>query len=251
MKTGAAMSSLKESIAELLPGMRFRNARDIITLVYDTFNADRVVLASSQSMEDQVLTHLVCAVQRRPRIFTLDTGRLFPETYTTMEATMERYGFRYEFLVPDANELRNLLSEKGPDCFYRSVELRKQCCAVRKSHPLRRVLSTADVWICGLRREQAVTRDNIDPIEWDLANGLVKVNPLYDWSEKQVTEFVNRYVIPYNPLQDQGFRSIGCAPCTRAIGPGEPVRSGRWWWEAPEHKECGLHSRPQYTSVKQ
>lgn len=237
------MSSLELSVEGLLPIMLRCDAQGVIALVYETFIADRIVLASSLSREDQVLTHLVCAANSQPRIFTLDTGRLFPETYTTMEATMERYGFRYEFLLPDTDELRDVLWENGPDCFYRSIELRKRCCAVRKTHPLRRVLSTADVWICGLRREQAITRDEIDPIEWDLVNGLIKVNPLYNWSEEQVTAFVNHENIPYNPLQDRGFRSIGCAPCTRAIGPEDAVRSGRWWWEDPEHKECGLHNR--------
>jgi phosphoadenosine phosphosulfate reductase len=203
--------------------------------------ADRVVLASSLSVEDQVLTHLLCAVHLRPRIFTLDTGRLFPETYDTMERTMQRYGFRYEVVAPETRELEVMLRAHGPNLFYRSMELRKLCCAVRKIHPLRRVLATADAWLCGLRREQSVTRRSMEQVEWDETFGLCKINPLIDWTEAQVWEYVRENKIPYNALHDQGYPSIGCAPCTRAVSPGEDIRAGRWWWENPEHKECGLH----------
>jgi phosphoadenosine phosphosulfate reductase len=203
--------------------------------------AGRLVLASSLGIEDQVLTHLVCAVHAKPRIFTLDTGRLFPETYETMERTMQRYGFRYEVLAPDTGELEEMVRTHGPNLFYRSVESRKMCCAVRKTHPLRRVLSTADAWICGLRKEQSVTRRSIERIEWDETFGLCKINPLIDWTEQQVWEYIRENGIPYNPLHDRGYPSIGCAPCTRAVAPGEDIRGGRWWWEQPEHKECGLH----------
>ncbi len=203
--------------------------------------ADRVVLASSLSIEDQALTHLLCAIQTQPRIFTLDTGRLFPETYETMERTMERYGCRYEVLAPDTRELEEMVRTHGPNLFYRSVELRKLCCAVRKIHPLRRVLATADAWLCGLRREQSVTRRAAEQVEWDETFGLCKINPLIDWTEAQVWEYIRRNKIPYNPLHDRGYPSIGCAPCTRAVNPGQDLRAGRWWWENPEHKECGLH----------
>jgi len=203
--------------------------------------ADRVVLASSLSIEDQVLTHLLCAVQTRPRIFTLDTGRLFPETYETMERTMQRYGFRYEVLTPDTGELEEMIRAHGPNLFYRSVELRKLCCAVRKIHPLQGILATADAWLCGLRREQSVTRKSVEKVEWDETFGLCKINPLIDWTGPQVWEYVRENEIPYNALHDQGYPSIGCAPCTRAVQPGDGLRAGRWWWENPEHKECGLH----------
>jgi phosphoadenosine phosphosulfate reductase len=205
--------------------------------------ADRLVLASSLSIEDQVLTHLACAVHPKPRVFTLDTGRLFPETYETMEQTMQRYGFRYEVFSPDTRELEEMLHTHGPNLFYRSVELRKLCCAVRKTHPLRQVLSTADAWMCGLRREQSVTRQSIQNVEWDETFGLCKINPLVDWTEQQVWEYIRENKIPYNALHDQGFPSIGCSPCTRAVQPGDSLRAGRWWWESPEHKECGLHVR--------
>ncbi len=218
-----------------------RDAEGVVREAFRILSADRLVLASSLSIEDQVLTHLACAVHPRPRIFTLDTGRLFPETHETMERTMQRYGFRYEVLAPETRELEVMVRAHGPNLFYRSVELRKLCCAVRKIHPLRRVLATADAWLCGLRREQSVTRRSAEKIEWDEAFGLCKINPLIDWTESQVWEYIRENEIPYNALQDQGYPSIGCAPCTRLVKPGEDIRAGRWWWENPEHKECGLH----------
>ncbi len=223
-----------------------KDALDIVTEAFKLVSSNRIVLASSLSAEDQVLTHIVCSAVEKPRIFTLDTGRLFPEIYETMERTMERYGFHYEVLAPDTSEIEGMVSEHGPNLFYRSTELRKLCCSVRKTHPLRRVLSTADAWVCGLRRDQAVTRTETVPIEWDDGNNIIKINPLFDWTEADVWKFIRQNDIPYNPLHDRGFRSIGCAPCTRAIGPDDDVRSGRWWWEEPEHKECGLHNRQKH-----
>jgi len=208
----------------------------------------RLVLASSQSIEDQVLTHILCGATPSPRIFTLDTGRLFPETYETMERTMNRYGFRYELYTPDRRALEAMLAEHGPNLFYQSSTLRHACCSIRKVEPLRRALSTADAWICGLRQGQAVTRTALSPVEWDKANNIIKINPLWNWTGDAVRTFIRERKIPYNPLQDQGFPSIGCQPCTRAVGPDEDIRSGRWWWEAPEHRECGLHRRTTYVS---
>jgi len=222
------------------------DAPGIIAIVFQILPAARIVLASSLSIEDQVLTHLVCAATAAPRIFTLDTGRLFQETYDTMERAMERYGFRYEAAAPDTAEVERMVAQYGPNLFYRSVEYRKMCCAVRKTHPLRRVLATVDAWICGLRREQSPTRTLVQPVEWDDVNGVIKVNPLYNWTEAEVWSFIRANDIPYNPLHDRGFRSIGCAPCTRAVGPDDDIRAGRWWWEEPEHKECGLHRRADY-----
>jgi phosphoadenosine phosphosulfate reductase len=230
----------------LIKLQRAVEGKDVEEAVGEAFRilpVDRLVLASSLSIEDQVLTHLACVVDPKPRIFTLDTGRLFPETYETMERTMQRYGFCYEVLSPDTHELEEMVHAHGPNLFYRSVELRKLCCAVRKTRPLRRVLSTADAWMCGLRREQSVTRRSVEKVEWDETFGLLKINPLVDWTEQQVWEYIRENEIPYHPLHDQGFPSIGCASCTRAVEPGEDIRAGRWWWESPEHKECGLHVR--------
>ncbi len=218
-----------------------KDAESVVNEAFRVLPADRLVLASSLSIEDQVLTHLVCTVTAKPRILTLDTGRLFPETYEVMERTMQRYGFRYEVLVPDTRELEEMVRTHGPNLFYASVELRKVCCAVRKTNPLRRVLSTTDAWMCGLRREQSVTRRSVQKVEWDATFGLCKINPLIDWTEQQVWQSIRENRIPYNALHDQGFSSIGCAPCTRVVRPGEDIRAGRWWWEQPEHKECGLH----------
>lgn len=214
---------------------------ELLALVLNHLTPSRVVLASSISFEDQILTHMLCDLTPSPRIITLDTGRLFEETYTTMARTSERYSFSYESYMPDAAELETLLAKYGPNCFYHSVERRKECCKVRKIHPLKRALSTADAWICGLRMEQSVTRSSLGAVEWDESNGIAKINPLYNWSEGQVLDYIKLHSIAFNPLQNQGFRSIGCAPCTRAIAPGDDIRSGRWWWEEPEHKECGLH----------
>ena len=221
------------------------DAGEIIAWAMDTFGQSRLVLASSLSAEDQLLTHLLLSSNNQSRIFTLDTGRLFQETYDTMQKTMDRYNFSYEIYAPENTAIESLVSVHGPNLFYKSVELRKKCCSARKTIPLQRVLKTADAWICGLRRDQAVTRDYIEPIEFDHENKLFKINPLYNWTEQMVWESVKNLSIPYNPLQDNGFRSIGCAPCTRAIDRNDDIRSGRWWWEDPEHKECGLHAKPK------
>jgi phosphoadenosine phosphosulfate reductase len=234
---------MNDLCSKLQHAVEGKDAEDAVREAFRILPADRVVLASSLSIEDQVLTHMACAVTAKPRVFTLDTGRLFPETYEAMERTMQRYGFRYEVLAPDTRELEEMVRTHGPNLFNRSVELRKMCCAVRKINPLRRVLSTADAWICGLRTDQSVTRQSIQEVEWDETFGLCKINPLVDWTEQQVWEYIRRNKIPYNVLHDRGFSSIGCAPCTRAVKPGDSLRAGRWWWENPEHKECGLHIR--------
>lgn len=219
------------------------SAEERLGRAFHYFTPERVVLASSVSVEDQVLTHMAMGLTPGARIFTLDTGRLPQETYDTMERTMEKYGFRYEVLAPDAKALEALVSEHGPNPFYRSLDLRKLCCKIRKTDPLKRVLATADLWICGLRQGQSPGRADIEVIEWDEAHELYKLNPLFDWTEERVWDYVRSHNIPHNPLQAKGYRSLGCQPCTRAIGPGDDLRSGRWWWEDPNHKECGLHGR--------
>ncbi len=203
----------------------------------------RLALASSLGAEDQVLTDMLLKIMPDARIFILDTGRLPQETYATITATMRRYNCRYEIYCPDTKALEMMASEHGPDWFYESVAGRKQCCQVRKVQPLQRVLGTLDLWITGLRRQQSPTRAAIDVIEWDETNQLLKANPLADWSTEAVWQYIREHQVPYNPLHDQNYASIGCAPCTRAIAPGEDLRAGRWWWEEPAHKECGLHYR--------
>lgn len=203
----------------------------------------RIALASSLGLEDQVLTDMAVKVNRDVRVFTIDTGRLFPECYQLIDRTNDKYDIKIEVYSPDHTGVETYVREHGVNAFYQSVELRKACCRCRKIEPLLRALSTLDVWICGLRASQAVTRTNIDVVEWDSNNGLIKVNPLAKWSEEDVWRYIKENHVPYNKLHDQGFPSIGCQPCTRAIQPGEDIRAGRWWWEDPEHKECGLHKR--------
>ncbi len=205
----------------------------------------KIAFSSSLGAEDQVLTHMICDIDKSTRIFTLDTGRMFPETYKLIEKTNSRYKIKIEIFFPDYTQVENMVREKGINLFYESIENRKQCCHIRKIEPLKRAFKGLDVWICGLRREQSVTRTANQMVEWDENNGLLKVNPLIDWSEKQVWDYIRKNNIPYNELHDKGFPSIGCQPCTRAIKPGEDVRAGRWWWENPDKKECGLHNTNQ------
>ncbi|MCB9530207.1 MAG: phosphoadenylyl-sulfate reductase [Myxococcales bacterium] len=204
----------------------------------------RLVVASSFGAEDVVLIDIAARIDPSVRVFTLDTGRLHQETYEVMDAIVERYGIRLEVMVPNQVSLQELVREKGNNSFYASIEDRRECCQVRKLEPLRRVLDTADAWVTGLRREQSITRAEVATVERDITNGgLVKFNPLASWSRADVWTYIERHGVPYNRLHDRGFPSIGCAPCTRAVLPGEDERAGRWWWERPEHKECGLHAR--------
>ncbi len=223
---------------------RFANAAPIEVLKYfiGRYGAG-IALSSSLGAEDQVLTQMVWSIDPEVRVFTLDTGRLFPETYDLIDRTSKRYKSNIKVYFPDANRVEEMVNAKGINLFYDSIENRKLCCHIRKIEPLKRAFSELDAWICGLRAEQSVTRQNIHIVEWDENNGLLKINPLVHWTEKQVWDYIKEHKIPYNPLHDKGFPSIGCQPCTRAINPGEDVRAGRWWWENPETKECGLHKR--------
>lgn len=215
---------------------------EILTHLFREYG-HRVALASSMGPEDQVITDMWVGIDRRARIFTIDTGRLFPETYNLIDRTNERYGIRIEVFFPDHTGVEQYVAANGINAFYESVEKRKACCRVRKIEPLLRALSTLDVWICGLRNVQSVTRTATRMVEWDEANHLLKVNPLVHWSEADVWDYIHRHNVPCNVLHKKGYPSIGCQPCTRAVSPGEDVRSGRWWWEDPDHKECGLHRR--------
>jgi len=203
---------------------------------------ERAAIASSFGVEDVVLIDLAALHAPRIGIFTLDTGRLPPETYEVIEEVRRRYRAEVASFFPEARAVEQLEREKGFFSFRRSVEERKECCAIRKLEPLQRALSGKLAWLTGLRREQSPTRSAVEVIEIDAAHGgIVKLNPLAAWTEAQVWRYAREHDLPVNALHARGYPSIGCAPCTRAVAPGEDVRAGRWWWESPEHKECGLH----------
>lgn len=220
-----------------------KSAQEVLGWAIESFKG-KIALANSFGAEDVVLTDMILKIDPTVRIFTLDTGRLPQETYEVWERIERKYGIRIEPYFPKFEDVERMLREHGPNPFYESVELRKLCCRVRKVEPLKRALSGLDAWITGLRREQAVTRADVRKVEIDEANGgIVKVNPLADWKTKQVWDYIRENDVPYNALHDYGYPSIGCAPCTRAIKPWEDIRAGRWWWENPELRECGLHVR--------
>jgi phosphoadenosine phosphosulfate reductase len=203
-----------------------------------------LTFACSLGLEDMVLVDLISRLEHPPEIFFLDTGRLPQETYDTLEAVRDRYGLAVRVYCPQAAAVEAMVSAKGPNAFYRSLEDRHACCHIRKVEPLGRALAGKTAWITGLRRDQALTRAGLLPFEADPANGLVKVSPLAAWTLDQVQDYIRIHEVPHNPLHARGYPTLGCAPCTRAVAPGEDVRAGRWWWERPEHKECGLHQRP-------
>ena len=203
----------------------------------------KIALSSSLSVEDQLLTEMVVNIDAEARIFTLDTGRLFPETYDLIDRTAKKYNKEIEVFFPEAADIEKMVHDKGMNLFYSSIENRKLCCNLRKLKPLARAMKGLEVWITGLRREQSVTRVDMQMVEWDENNNLLKLNPLINWTEEEVWKYVKEHNIPYNPLHKKGFVSIGCQPCTRAILPGEDPRAGRWWWENPDTRECGLHKR--------
>lgn len=200
-----------------------------------------VAFANSLGAEDMVLTDLIARHQPDIGMFSLDTGRLPQETYDLMQEVRSRYAVPLRIYFPDAAEVEALVARIGVNGFYDSVENRKECCRVRKVEPLKRALAGKKAWITGMRREQAVTRGNLEVSSFDANHGMQKFNPLLDWSNEDVWEYIRQHDVPYNKLHDRFYPSIGCAPCTRAVTPGEDIRSGRWWWESPEGKECGLH----------
>ncbi|MBP5366407.1 MAG: phosphoadenylyl-sulfate reductase [Bacteroidales bacterium] len=223
---------------------RFENASvtEVLTHFLSEYKGE-IGLSSSLSYEDQVLTHLICQIDKTAKIFTLDTGRFFPETYTLIDKTNLRYGIKLQVYFPDYQNVQKMVNEHGINLFYDSIENRHLCCQIRKIEPLKRALHGLKVWITGLRRSQSVTRKDMQLVEYDADDNIIKLNPLINWSEEDVIRFVKANNVPYNKLHDKGFPSIGCQPCTRAVEPGEDIRSGRWWWENPEHRECGLHRR--------
>ncbi|WP_431217422.1 phosphoadenylyl-sulfate reductase [Puia sp. P3] len=212
-----------------------------LTLLAQRFPG-QVTFSTSWSIEDQVIAHHILDANLPISIFTLDTGRLFAETYSVWSATNSKYDTRVKAYYPDRSLLEKFLDEKGPNAFYESVANRKECCFIRKVEPLRRALQGQAVWVTGLRAEHSPERKDHAVIEWDEGNKVVKYNPLLHWDTDAVREYIDKNDVPYNPLHDRGFVSIGCAPCTRAIRAGEDFRAGRWWWEDNSKKECGLHA---------
>lgn len=222
-----------------------KTAQEVLEWALETYGS-KIALASSFGAEDVVLIDMMAKIDPGSRIFTLDTGRLPEETYDVIERIRNKYGIRIEFLYPGTKVVEEMENEYGPNLFYRNVEFRKLCCQVRKVEPLNRALSSLCGWICGLRRVQAVTRTEIKKLEIDEShNSILKISPLADWSEEQVWSYIKGNDVPHNKLHDQNYPSIGCAPCTRAVKPGEDIRAGRWWWESPESKECGLHIKTE------
>lgn len=211
-----------------------------------------ITFSTSFGLEDQAITHFIASNKLPIKIFTLDTGRMFPETYSTWSRTVEKYPLAISAFYPEANSLQEFITEKGPNSFYNSVENRKQCCFIRKVEPLQRALKGNKIWITGIRAEQSNNRHDMPMVEWDEINLVIKIHPLLSWTWGQVKQFVSRNNVPYNPLHDNGFVSIGCAPCTRATKPGEDFRAGRWWWEDSSKKECGLHIHvPEKETLRQ
>ena len=218
-----------------------KSPEELLRWALETFK-EKVALASSFGVEDVVLIDMMVKISPKACIFTLDTGRLNEETYEVMDRIRDKYGISIKSYFPDPQKVEELERTKGFYSFRKSVENRKECCGIRKVESLTRALSGLEAWITGLRRAQSVTRSDVAKVEVDAAHhNIFKINPLADWSEKEVWDYVKKNQIPYNRLHDQGYPSIGCAPCTRAVKPGEDVRAGRWWWENPEQKECGLH----------
>ena len=218
-----------------------KTAEEVLKFALEKFG-NKAGLASSFGAEDVVLIDLISKIDKNALIFTLDTKRLHKETYEVAERIKKRYGVKIKAYFPDKKKVEELERTKGLFSFRESIENRKECCNIRKVEPLKRALAGLDAWITGLRKDQVVTRANIHKIEIDEAhNKIIKFNPLADWTEKQVWSYIKKNDVPYNKLHDKNFPSIGCEPCTRAIKPGEDFRAGRWWWEKPEKRECGLH----------
>ncbi|GAA4788477.1 phosphoadenylyl-sulfate reductase [Olivibacter ginsenosidimutans] len=221
-----------------LKGKDILSSLDFLT---ERFNG-KVVFSTSFGWEDQVLTHIIFKNNLPINVFTLETGRLFPETYYVWNRTLEIYNKPIHAYYPNGELLEGMVSKKGPSSFYESVENRKECCYIRKIEPLKRALEGNLCWITGIRAEQSANRHDMDNLEWDEGNQIIKYHPIFDWSLSDVKSFIKEHHIVYNTLHDKGFPSIGCAPCTRAVREGEDFRAGRWWWEDQSKKECGLHA---------
>lgn len=230
----------QDEVQRVLSMTRFPDvARNLLDL--SAHYKSNAVFSTSFSLEDQVIAHMIFTQKLDIQVFTLDTGRLFEETYSTWSRTLEKYRQPIHAYYPDTASVQELVTMKGPNSFYESVDNRKECCYIRKVEPLKRAIKDKQVWITGIRAEHSANRHNMPQVEWDGENNIVKYHPLLHWTTAEVRKWIDDNHIPYNPLQDKGFVSIGCAPCTRAIKPGEDFRAGRWWWEDKNKKECGLH----------
>jgi phosphoadenosine phosphosulfate reductase len=223
-----------------------KSAEELIQWAMDKYGL-KAGLACSFGMEDMVLIDMISKLKDPITIFTLDTGRLHEETYEIMERVQLHYGLEIKTYFPDSEQVEKMVRGKGFFSFKESIENRKECCMIRKIGPLNRALSELDAWVTGLRRDQAVTRTDTPKVIEDVDHPpLIKINPLADYSQEQLESYIEKHKVPVNALHKKNYPSIGCAPCTRAIEPGEDIRAGRWWWENPEHKECGLHRRPAH-----
>ncbi len=223
------------------------SAGDALALLANLFPG-QVTFSSSFSFEDQVISHFILSKQLPVSIFTLDTGRLFSETYSVWSSTNDRYKTTVKAYYPNQDDLQVFVETHGPNAFYASVDNRKSCCHIRKVEPLKRALAGNKIWVTGLRAEHSAARHDLQQLEWDEGNQVIKYHPILHWTTEEIAAFIKKYNIPYNPLHDRGFVSIGCAPCTRAIQPGEDFRAGRWWWEGADKKECGLHETTRLAS---
>ncbi len=231
---------MKETITELNKRFEKYSAEDILQYLIDQY-PEKIIFTSSMGIEDQVITGMLAGFDKNPDIIMLDTGRLFYEVYDLIEKTENRYNIKIKIFFPDFKEVEEMVNSKGINLFYDNIENRKQCCRIRKTEPLSRAIADYKVWVTGLRTEQSTTRKNLKIVEWDSVNNIIKINPLLNWTNDDIWDYVHEHKVPYNPLHDKGYPSIGCQPCTRSVQPGEEVRAGRWWWESPETKECGLH----------
>jgi phosphoadenosine phosphosulfate reductase len=232
------MKEKLEEIAKKIAGLDPVDALKLFAAQYP----GKIVFSTSFGWEDQVITHMIFANDIPIEVFTLETGRLFPETYYVWNRTLDIYKKEIKAYFPQAEAIQEMVNRKGPSSFYESVENRKECCYIRKIEPLKRALEGNDLWVTGIRSEQSVNRHDMSNLEWDEGNQMIKYHPIFFWTLDEVKEYIKKNNIVYNTLHDKGFPSIGCAPCTRAVSEGEDFRAGRWWWEDQSKKECGLHA---------
>jgi len=231
------MMNFTREVEEALAGLSPQQA---LAVLADKYAGD-ICFSTSFGWEDQVITDMIFSKAIPIDVFTLDTGRLFPETYSVWSKTLSRYNRPIQVYYPDRALLEQLVGAKGPNSFYESVDNRKECCGIRKVEPLNRALAGKKIWVTGIRADQSQNREQMNWIEWDEVHQLVKVHPIFFWGLEEVKQYIKENNVPYNALHDRGFPSIGCAPCTRAVKEGDDFRAGRWWWEDQSKKECGLH----------